>query len=68
MKYYHTQKETITDMMQDINQQYKLFYSNGFEKAKAGGQKFLKHLHELNTKLHGKHWLYTVLANRFNVC
>lgn len=41
---------------------------NGFEKAKAGGQKFLKHLHELNTKLHGKHWLYTVLANRFNVC
>lgn len=45
-----------------------LNYSNGFEKAKAGGQKFLKHLHELNTKLHGKHWLYTVLANRFNVC
>ena len=31
-------------------------------------QKFLKHLHKLNTKLHGKHWLYTVLANRFNVC
>jgi len=46
----------------------KCLYSNGFEKAKAGGQKFLKHLHELNTKLHGKHWLYTVLANRFNVC
>ena len=41
---------------------------NGFKKAKAGGQKFLKHLHELNTKLHGKHWLYTVLAFRFNEC
>lgn len=41
---------------------------NGFEKANTGGQKFLKHLHELNTKLHGKHWLYTALANRFNVC
>lgn len=23
-------------------------------------QKFLKHLHELRTKLHGKHWLYRV--------
>ena len=31
-------------------------------------KKFLKHLQKLNTKLHGKHWLYTVLANRFNVC
>ena len=41
---------------------------NGFAKTEAGGQKFLKHLHRLNTKLHGKHWLYTVLANRFNVC
>ena len=41
---------------------------NGFEKTEVGGQKFLKHLHKLNTKLHGKHWLYTVLANRFNVC
>lgn len=41
---------------------------NGFEKAKAGGQKFLKHLQTVSTKLHGKHWLYTVLANRFNVC
>ncbi len=45
-----------------------LLNPNGFEKTEAGGQKFLKHLHELNTKLHGKHWLYTVLANRFNVC
>ena len=45
---------------------YKCRYSNGFEKAKARGEKFLKHLHELNTKLHGKHWLYTVLACRFN--
>lgn len=34
---------------------------NGFEKTEVGGQKFLKHLHKLNTKLHGKHWLYTVL-------
>ncbi len=42
--------------------------TNGFEKAKAGGQKFLKHLQTVSTKLHGKHWLYTVLANRFNVC
>ena len=41
---------------------------NGFEKAKAGGRKFLKHLQTVSTKLHGKHWLYTVLANRFNVC
>ena len=41
---------------------------NGFEKAKAGGQKFLKHLQTVSTKLYGKHWLYTVLANRFNVC
>ena len=40
---------------------------NGFEKAKVGGQKFLKHLQTVSTKLHGKHWLYTVLANRFNV-
>ena len=30
-------------------------------------KKFLKCLHKLNTKLHSKHWLYTVLANRFNV-
>ena len=45
-------------------------YSNpySFEKTDVRGGKFLKHLHELNTKLHGKHWLYTVLANRFNVC
>lgn len=42
--------------------------SKRLDKADAGGQKFLKHLHELNTKLHGKHWLYTVLANRLNVC
>lgn len=47
---------------------HKALYSNGFEKAKAGGQKFLKHLQTVSTKLHGKHWLYTVLANRFNVC
>ena len=41
---------------------------NKFEKLEVRRQKFLKHLHGLNTKLHGKHWLYTVLANRFNVC
>jgi hypothetical protein len=41
---------------------------NGFEKAKAGGQKYLKHLQNVSTKRHTKHWLYTVLANRFNVC
>ncbi|MGF7140747.1 hypothetical protein FHS86_003076 [Roseimarinus sediminis] len=40
--------------------------SKRLDKADAGGQKFLKHLHELNTKLHGKHWLYTVLCCRFN--
>ena len=39
---------------------------NSFEKTDVRWQKFLKHLHELNTKLHGKHWLYTVLACRFN--
>ena len=31
-------------------------------------QKFLKHMQIVSTKLHGKHWLYTMLANRFNVC
>ena len=60
--------------MELINKQRNIFgqmkmnmdYFNGFEKAKASGQKFLKHLQKLNTKLHGKHWLYTVLCCRFN--
>ena len=39
---------------------------NKFEKLEVRRQKFLKHLHGLNTKLHGKHWLYTVLCCRFN--
>ena len=41
-------------------------YPNGFEKAKAGGQKILKHLQNVFTKRHTKHWLYTVLCCRFN--
>lgn len=43
-------------------------YSNpySFEKTDAGGQKFLKHLQNVSTKRHTKHWLYTVLCCRFN--
>jgi hypothetical protein len=39
---------------------------NSFEKTDVRGQKFLKHLQNVSTKLHGKHWLYTVLCCRFN--
>lgn len=43
-------------------------YSNpySFEKTDVRWQKFLKHLQTVSTKLHGKHWLYTVLCCRFN--
>jgi hypothetical protein len=53
-------------MIAVTNQQFRLFYSNGFEKAKAGRQKFLKHLQNVSTKNDTKHWLYTVLCCRFN--
>ncbi len=38
---------------------------NGFAKAKAGGQKILKHLQNVCTKNDTKHWLYTVLCPVF---
>ena len=37
-----------------------------FEKTDVRGQKFLKHLQNVSTKRHTKHWLYTVLCCRFN--
>ncbi len=51
-------------MNPDLKRMTETTFNNFFER----GQKFLKHLQTVSTKLHGKHWLYTVLANRFNVC
>ena len=43
-----------------------LLYFKWLDTAKAGGQKFFKHLQNVSANRHTKHWLYTVLCCRFN--